>query len=147
MSYIPNTREKRKYSFKTGRYDGEENGYRQEYLNEEDDAFRRGYDYAVETVLNYFNNLDAFSDAFLEAELNLDRVDTDAVVSDCLTEDEVKNLSRDTLILGTVHDTLADWLEMERNQFIVSLIDGMDDKEYEAIKEAVLKREEQENGA
>lgn len=144
MSYIPNTREKRNFSFKTGRYDGEENGYRQEYLNEEDDTFRRGFDYAVETVLNYFNNLDVFSDAFLKAELNLDRVDTDAVVSDNMTDEEIGHLNRDTLILGTVHDTLADWLEMERNQFIVGLIDGMDEKEYEAIREAVLKREEQE---
>ena len=141
MSYIPNTREKFKYNFKTGKYDGQENGYRQEYLNDRDKEFVKGFDYAVNTIMNYFRNLDVFSEEFLKAGINTHRIDTEAVVADDMSDEEIEALDEKTYLLGTVHDSMSDWLEMERNELIVSCLDNMSGASYEKNRKRVLGEE------
>lgn len=142
MSYIPNVREKRHFNFKTGRYDGKENGYRQEYLSDADKEFVCGFDWVTETVIDsFFQNLDIYREEFLEAEINIDRINLQAVVADDMTEEEINALDDRTRLLGLIHDCLLDYIERDRNGLVVSMLDGMDKKEYEANKAKVLAKE------
>ena len=91
--------------------------YNEKYLNEKDERFIRGYDAAVETALNLLNNSDVYPD-----------------FDDLLDPNKcIVNLDKHEI----VKEALEDWLEGERNMFITSMIDNMDDTEYEAIKERV----------
>ena len=86
--------------------------YNEKYLNEKDKEFLKGYDYAVEQALNLLNNADVYPDFDDLLNPNKSLVNTDK-------KEIVKN-------------ALDQWLEMERDELITSMIDYMDDDEYEA---------------
>lgn len=109
MSYIPDCR--------TDEY------YNEKYLKDKDAEFIRGFDYAVENMLNIFNNLDVYPDV----EELLD--DKKAILKEGKAE--------------LVRDALEEWVEMARDEVITSMIESMDETEYQRIKEAVDGREGQ----
>lgn len=88
--------------------------YNEKYLNEEDKRFIKGYDCAVEVALNLLNNAEVYP----EFE---DLLDPNKALVNVDKEDIVR-------------EALEDWLEGERNMIITSMIDHMDEKEYEANK-------------
>ena len=91
--------------------------YNEKYLNAQDKEFVKGYDYAVEQALNLLNNTDVYDelDDLLDTNKALVNVDKCEIVE----------------------NALKDWLEGERDMLITSMIDNMDDTEYEAIKARV----------
>ena len=91
--------------------------YNEKYLDQKDADFVKGYDWAVEQIQNMFNNLKCYPD--LEQ----------------LLDDKVA-LIKDNKI-GMVQTCIEDWAEMQRDELITSMIDGMDEAEYQAIKERV----------
>jgi len=91
--------------------------YNEKYLNAEDARFLKGYDWAVENALNLLNNTSAYEE--LEQLLDPNKA--------------IVNLDKEDI----VRSALADWLEGERDMLITSMIDHMDEKEYEAIKASV----------
>ena len=92
--------------------------YNEKYLNNTDKEYVNGFDYAVEQVLNLIdNNLDVYPDL----ETILDR--NKAIVN----VDKVQ----------IAHDAIEDWLEGERDMLITSMIDNMDEDEYNKIKKEV----------
>lgn len=96
--------------------------YNQKYLDADDGKFLAGYDWAVDQAINLFDNLEVFP----EAEELLE--DNDAVIREGKKE--------------TMKEALKDWLEMERDELITSMIDNMDEDRYERIKKKVDGSEE-----
>ena len=93
----------------------EDKDYNEEYLNEKGTMFISGSDYAVEQALQLLDNADVFPD-FADL-LSTNR----AVVG--VDKEEI------------VRDALTDWLESARNELITSMLDNMDESEYEANRE------------
>lgn len=109
MSYIPDCRE--------------DENYNEKYLNETDKEYIRGYDYAVEEVLEtFFANLDCY-------DFRVDGEDIDLGLI----------LENHESITDKLKDAMKQCFESERDQMITSMIDHMDDNEYEQIKEKVDK--------
>lgn len=101
MSYIPDCR-------------SDEN-YNEAYLNEMDKEFVRGYDYAVEQIVNLIENN---SNVYPELDDILDYHKAVACV------DKVK----------IVKESIEEWAETQRDELITSMIDSMDEVEYEKNK-------------
>lgn len=109
MSYIPDCRE--------------DESYNEKYLNETDKEYIKGYDYAVEEVLEtFFANIDVY-------DLRVDGEDIDLGLI----------LENHESIADKLKDAMKQCFESERDQIITSMIDHMDDEEYEQIKEKVDK--------
>ena len=128
MSYIPNCRI--------------DDNYNQKYLNAKDKEFIKGFDWAVEQVFdNFFNNLDMLDSDYLETILKQE-VPEDMQEEYTMTfsftdgQDEKRQVK-------TYEDYLRfkilEWFESDRDEMITSMIDNMDEKEYNEIKERVDK--------
>lgn len=135
MSYIPDCR--------TDEY------YNEKYLNDNDKAEVRGYDWAVEEVVDTaFDNLDVFCDDTFLAELNK------PLPESLKTEYEMEWRFGDRGTEKRNVETYLDLLryailahcEMDRNELVTSMIDDMDEDEYKAIKEKVDGRVEERDG-
>ena len=95
--------------------------YNEKYLNENDKEFVNGFDYGAEEVIDsFFANLEAY--------------DWDAEDEDI---DLYKILTNHPDICERLQENLKDHFESERDSLIVSMIDAMDDEEYEEIKKEV----------
>jgi len=91
--------------------------YNERYLNATDKEYLAGFDAAVEALLNLEGNLDVYS--------------ADSLVMHYLEENPEK--------AKELFASMKDWAEMERNELIVSMLDNMDDDEYQKIKAEVDK--------
>lgn len=91
--------------------------YNQKYLVGGNADFVKGYDCAVEEILNLFNNLDCYPDLM---QLLDDKV---ALIKDNKAD--------------TVMSCIEDWAEMQRDTMITAMIDGMDEDEYARVKAKV----------
>ena len=95
--------------------------YNQKYLNNIDKEYVRGYDHAVDDVLDsFFANLDIY-------DWDVDGEDIDLY----------KILTNHPDICDKLAENLKEFFESSRDEMIVSLIDHMDDEEYENIKKEV----------
>ena len=150
MSYIPNVRNR----FKEHLYEGtrgaskmdknERNPYWEGYLNDTDKEYVRGYDWNTEQVVSsFFQNLDVFADEL--DFLDMDDIDIENVVSERdsseYSEEELEGMSKSTLIAKKMRECLLKWIEMERNELVVSMIEGMKEEEYNDIVKKVDKEE------
>ena len=99
--------------------------YNENYLNDDCTKFLAGYDYAVDQIANIFNNLEVYPD--LEELLE----DNKAIIKENKAD--------------IAQESMSEWMEGHRDELIVSMIDGMDEEEYEAIKEKVDGQSEERN--
>lgn len=107
MTYIPDTRK-----------DGT---YNQKYLNAKDKEYLRGFDHALEDTLeSFFYNLESYDFEVEGEDIELGRF-----------------LDNHEEIKQRLLDNIKQHFEADRNEMIVSMIDHMDDGEYEKIKEKV----------
>lgn len=128
MSYIPNCRI--------------DDNYNQKYLNAKDKEFIKGFDWAVEQVFDsFFNNLDMLDSDYLETILKQE-------IPEGMQEEytmifSFANGQEEKRQVKTYEDYLRfkilDWFESDRDGMITSMIDNMDEKEYNEIKERVDK--------
>ena len=92
--------------------------YNEKYLVGNNKMFIAGFDYAVETILNLFDgNLDVYP----KLEELLD--DKKAIIADGK--------------VALVKESIDHWAEMQRDEMITGMIDGMDEDEYKKIKAEV----------
>lgn len=109
--------------------------YNEDFLNETDSEFVKGFDWAIEQMKNLFEgNLDVY-----EEELNYVPDEGEA------EEDEVYSKREDLFEIvsdnaGFLANMIDDWMEMERDELITSIIDHMDEDEYEKLKAAAIKK-------
>lgn len=91
----------------------EEGVYNQDNIKDNlDKEFVRGYDYAVEQLKTFFANIDVYDGSIIN------RLDKNQEECDELQED------------------IEDWMESQRNELVVSIIDGQEDDADDDIAES-----------
>ena len=137
--FIRDTRDPFDAKFKTNTPD-RPNPYYEGYLNAEDKDEIDGYDYLADNVVDsFFFNMDSHGrivDAFKDAGLDLDKVDHAILVnrresSDEITQEEWEKLNPETKLVLSIKEGLEYYIERDRDELITSMIDNMDEKEYE----------------
>ena len=125
MSYIPSVRTKTVTSPYMDKGGEKENGYWQGYLDEDNAVFVAGFDFAVKTSAdNFFDNIDYLAN-----------YDDDAIISvDDINLSLSEFFEKHPNTLEAIRRALLDWLEMSRDELVVSVIDGMEQEEYDRIK-------------
>ena len=110
--YLPNARE--------------DEVYNQKYLTDENKTFLEGFDFAVDKVLgSCFANLDNYSLVVDGEDIDLGRI-----------------LDNHPKITAKLEEAMKEYFESERNELVVSMIDGMEDGVYESIKAEVDAKED-----
>lgn len=157
MSYIPNIRKKYKVGFSGEEDRSEINPYWHGFLNDKDYDAMLTYDFAANTVENFFENLDIYQEVFSDiikryAEVHGESTETaiydeseqDVVNTPVfnkpgeLSDEDIKSVSLQALLARTMYECMMEWLDMQRNELGVSMIDEMSEEEFEKIKHAVL---------
>ncbi len=151
MSYIPNIREKFEKNIITGETKNDENGYPianaywEGYLKEDDAREIYGIDTAISEIDNLLAyNAEHFDDyaeilgieegMLTEKECEFVFEDNTDVLS--LSEKDMNNYSKKALFMKALKQAIIDWFEIVRDETGVSMIDNMDEDEYEArVKE------------
>lgn len=128
--------------------------YNQKYLKKDDKTFVKGFDWATQmTVDNFFGN--DFGNLLLESDYLRNMLDKelpdelkDEYAMECsFPYDEPEKF--ETRKVETYGDLIRmrilEWIESERNELITSMIDNMDEEEYDKIKKEVDGQSETEN--
>ncbi len=101
--------------------------YNEDFLKKSDKTFLRGFDYAYDEIINLFlNNLDIWQD-WLSYDPEAPKEDTKEEVY-AHTEGLYDILQKNKGILKMI---MEQHLDSSRDYLIVSMIDGMDDDDYE----------------
>lgn len=132
MSYLPDTTLKYQLNIYGKEEDGVKipNGYYEKLLPKDCQNQLLDIDLTIqEAVDNFFANLDIYADAFSEAGIDVSKIDSESVISNDLTDEEIENLDKETRKIGTIRDCLQDYLAMYRNECIISMIDNIPDDE------------------
>lgn len=144
MSYIPDCR-------------ADEN-YNQKYLKEKDKEFVAGFDWCVEMAVDNFFDNDMYE--LQDEDGYLGHILCEEVPESMQTEYEMSftfNFGEDgeyeekteTRIIKTYADLIRskilEWIEMERDMLITSMIEGMDEDEYAQAKAKIDGQGETEN--
>lgn len=160
MSYIPCIREK--YEVNTyGKIENNEkiNAYWQGFLNDQGIETLNTYDFTADIVENFFENLEVYQDVFVDiveryknatgkqAIVNVSEDGagvTDVVNAEFfnkegdLSDEEIGSTPLSVLLARTMYECMMHWLDMHRDELGVSMLENMNDEEYEKIKGAVL---------
>lgn len=112
--------------------------YNEDFLNEKDKEFIRGFDYATEMACdnffdNHYNDIDSDENSDY-----LDRTLTKIVPEYMQGEYEMQfafgDIESETRTIVTYADyvcfKILEWIEQQRDELITSMIDNMDRKEY-----------------
>ena len=119
--------------------------YNQKYLNQRDKAELFGFDYCTECAVdNFFDNLDNYFDEetylghVLNEELPESMQEEYTMEFSFFRAEEHKSEDRTCKTYADLlRMRILEWIEMERDEVITSMIENMDDEEYEAIKAKV----------
>lgn len=135
MSYIPDCR-------------NDEN-YNEKYLNNFNKEFVRGYDWCVEmSVDNFFDNLDIYfgDDSHIMHLLNEELPENmreEYEIERTFADENARVEKRDVkTYVDLLRSKILDYIEMERDELITSMIDNMDEQEYAEIKAKVDGKQE-----
>ena len=116
--------------------------YNEKYLNKKDKEFVSGYDWCAEEVVdNFFDNLDVYFDD----DSHLMHVLKEEMPESMQYEEEIEwsfgqrepEKREIKTYLDLLRSKIQEWIEDERDELITSMIDNMDDNEYELIKAKV----------
>lgn len=120
--------------------------YNEDFLNASDESEIKGYDWCTEEVVdNFFNNLDTYfdDDSHIMHMLNEKLPESEQTTEEYeFRFREATEARQIVTYLDLFRAKLLDWIEMERDEIITSMIDGMDEDEYKAIRNKVLKDNE-----
>lgn len=131
MSFIPDCRT--------------DESYNEKYLNSQNQSEIIGYDWCAEMVVdNFFNNLDVYfdDDSYIMHVLNEklpegEQEEYDMLFSFTGKGESDKEHRKVETYMDLLRMELLHWIEMDRDELITSMIDGMDQDEYKKIKERV----------
>lgn len=116
--------------------------YNQKYLNEKDSEFIRGFDWCAEMAMdNFFNNIEDFfsNDSYVMHTLNTEIPEVDHEKYDWSNSfiEEDTEIRVIKTYLDRLRASMIYWVENHRDELITSMIDGMDEDEYNKIREKV----------
>ena len=120
--------------------------YNEDFLNGKDHEFVRGFDWCTEMAVdNFFDNLQASlkDDGHLMHVLNekLPEEYQDEETVELTFGERIENRKIETY-KDLLRSNLLEWVEQERDELITSMIDSMDEKEFRALRNKVLKDNE-----
>lgn len=147
MTYIPTVRNRfnkplYKHTRGAEKITDNRNPYWEGYLSDHDGgaAMIVGFDYAADTVDNIFHNLDVYMSDLIAAGLmgegkdEIPSIDESIVFSDKeledFSEEELLQMTPLTRAAKAFRDIIRDWVESERDSFIVGNIEGTAEDEY-----------------
>ena len=139
MSYTTSVREKERTDF-LGNKEGR-NAYYEGYLNDDDSALAIGYDLAIEDMMTAFYNLMADEEDFSAAGFNVNDIqeevlsddeDNDKALDEYTVEERMK-MTKETKLVIAFRNFLSSYMELDRNELISSMIEGMDRDEYDRM--------------
>ena len=149
MTYIPDVRKKINSPLYKNIGKPEGNPYYEGYLSEDLASSVVGYDEAVDVVNNCFYNLDMFLEIFEAIGININRFerflsgysdnikDWENVDITDLSDEQLESLDPVVRFILGIRMIMLNYLEMQRNDFVVSLFDSMPEEEYEKMKKRV----------
>jgi hypothetical protein len=130
-----------------------DNYYNEDFLTQTDKDFVRGFDWATEMAVDNFfdNNFDSDMPVEEDGELSImlnkelpdylkEKYEMEFAFGDRDNEEREINTYADLLRMK-----LLEWIEMERNELITSMIDNMDEDIYNAIRNKVLKENQEKD--
>lgn len=133
MSYIPDVRTAL-VKDALGSLTRERNGYYENLLSKGDRRNVDAYDFCVGNVENFFCNLDEYEDVLKPLGFDPMKVDMDTIIKDKCIQDysdaEKADMSWETKLTLAFGTSLLEWLEIMRNEWVVSMIDSMPDDKY-----------------
>lgn len=106
-----------------------DNNYYEGLLDKNDKAILRGIDMALETITDAWYNLDENDIELVRAGLDPKEIDVDNFGYDDLS-DVWEYLSKETRLAVQLKWHIEEYLETMRSEFVVSMIDNMDEKKY-----------------
>jgi hypothetical protein len=110
MSYIPDTRQKYGVPTQFSSADPDTpNGYFEGLLTGRDADFIQGYDWAADQISNLPYNFEIYARE---------------TFSEYFSRKQIEKIAK------LLKPVLEEWLEMARDEIVVSMIDNMDDEEY-----------------
>ncbi len=120
--------------------------YNEDFLDGMDKGFLRGFDWAIEMVLdNIFNNLEMITDdsdyleGVFEKKVPSSLQSEYEVIPRFLGEKETRKINT---YADYIRARMLDWAESERDELVTSMIDHEDEDLYHAIRNKVLKDNE-----
>lgn len=130
-----------------------DNYYNEDFLTKTDKEFVRGFDWATEMAVDNFfdNNFDSDMPIEEDGELSImlnkelpdylkEKYEMEFTFGDRDNEEREIKTYADLLRMK-----LLEWIEMERNELITSMIDNMDEDIYNAIRNKVLKENQEKD--
>jgi hypothetical protein len=130
-----------------------DNYYNEDFLGREDKSFVQGFDWATEMAVDNFfdNNFDSDMPVEEDGELSImlnkelpdylkEKYEMEFTFGDRDNEEREIKTYADLLRMK-----LLEWIEMERNELITSMIDNMDEDIYNAIRNKVLKENQEKD--
>jgi len=106
-----------------------DNNYYEGLLDKEDKAILDGFDMALETITDAWCNLDENDIELVRAGLDPKEVNEEVLDFDDLS-DEWAYLTKETRLVAQLKWHIEEYLETMRSEFVVSMIDNMDEKKY-----------------
>lgn len=103
--------------------------YNEDFLSNTDKNFIAGFDYALECITNIFSNLDVYESELSDTDTKRERKEDELPPS---STKELKDILENNAELLT--GIMSHWHEMERDEIITSMIDSMDEKDYNELK-------------
>jgi hypothetical protein len=119
--------------------------YNEKYLDKESKQELRGYDWCAEFVVDgFFDNLESYLDSDIIEKLLNKKIPKECresyeFTSPCGGGYTVKRKTK--RLKDWIRSKLLDYMESERNELIISILDNMDEEEYERIKKEVDAKE------
>lgn len=128
MTCIPDTSEKY--------INGEPNHYYYDLLKGKDKAYLKGYDDAIYDLDHAFYNLGcAYNEyEYLKAGLDINDIDEEALydyIHSDKTVDDFEHTSNATKLVMMLYDDLKWFIESDKDEAVVSMIDSMSEKRHE----------------
>ena len=112
-----------------------DDAYNEDFLNKMDKTYLAGFDYALECITCLFKgNVDVYENELSETKPENCEVEEGEIFATRPDLYDIVKENGDLLALVVSH-----WHESERDMLIASLIDNMDENEYQAIRNKVLK--------
>ncbi len=118
--------------------------YNEKFLNDTDKNFVRGFDWCAETAVDtFFENLvEVFGeDSYIVHQLNEElpeNMKKEEVIEFTFGNRDTENRKVNTY-MDMIRSKLIDWMESQRDELIVSMLDSMDEAEYEKNRTAAMK--------
>lgn len=148
MTYFRNARDKYDTNYK-GEKTNKPNPYYEGLLSDNDKLELVGYDYCKEQAEMAIFNLDIFADDLEELGFYWDKVDTSLLSEfyhndtsyECYEPYKLDEATIETKMLMILLEAISLHIEADRDMFVTSMIDEMDDEEYKKNYKAVWGKE------